>query len=65
MWQPERWFVFGHGAVLNMNIPPDMTGTINVSVVDVMHQAGKAINGAALDGLDAWGGSGMKMDGCG
>lgn len=34
----------GHGAVLNMNIPPDMTGTMNASVVEVMYDAGKAIN---------------------
>ena len=28
-------------------------------------QAVKAIKRAALDGLDAWGRGGMKMDGCG
>eukprot|EP00656_Telonema_subtile_P058606 TRINITY_DN9979_c0_g1_i1.p1 TRINITY_DN9979_c0_g1~~TRINITY_DN9979_c0_g1_i1.p1 ORF type:complete len:236 (+),score=29.21 TRINITY_DN9979_c0_g1_i1:372-1079(+) len=34
----------GHGAVLNMNIPPERTGRMNQSVVDVMHQVGAAIN---------------------
>eukprot|EP00040_Diaphanoeca_grandis_P031044 m.184931 g.184931 ORF g.184931 m.184931 type:complete len:360 (+) comp32212_c0_seq9:8-1087(+) len=34
----------GHGAVLNMNIPPTSTGKMNASVVAVMAEAGKAIN---------------------
>ena len=34
----------GHGAVLNMNIPPDRTGTMNASVAQVMVDVGKAIN---------------------
>ena len=31
----------GHGAVLNMNIPPERTGRMNVSVVAVMSDVGK------------------------
>eukprot|EP01083_Nonionella_stella_P020491 56812_1 len=34
----------GHGAVLNMNIPPDRTGRMNASVAQVMHDVGVAIN---------------------
>ena len=34
----------GHGGVMNMNIPPDHTGRMNQSVVDVMYEAGAAIN---------------------
>lgn len=34
----------GHGGVLNMNIAPTASGRLNQSVVDVMHEAGKAIN---------------------
>lgn len=34
----------GHGAVLNMNIPPDRTGKMNESVAAVMTTVGKAIN---------------------
>ena len=34
----------GHGGVLNMNIAPDATGRLNASVVQVMAEAGKAIN---------------------
>ena len=34
----------GHGGVLNMNIPPERTGRMNVSVVAVMADVGKAIN---------------------
>ena len=34
----------GHGGVLNMNIAPAANGLMNASVVDVMHEAGKAIN---------------------
>lgn len=34
----------GHGAVLNMNIPPERTGRMNASVAAVMREAGKAIN---------------------
>lgn len=34
----------GHGAVLNMNIPPERTGRMNKSVNEVMHQVGLAIN---------------------
>eukprot|EP00729_Bicosta_minor_P005702 gene5702-28343_t len=34
----------GHGSVLNMNIPPTATGRMNASVVQVMAEAGKAIN---------------------
>ena len=34
----------GHGAVLNMNIPPDRTGKMNHSVAETMSQVGKAIN---------------------
>jgi alpha-L-fucosidase len=34
----------GHGAVLNMNIPPERTGRMNVSVAQVMRDVGKAIN---------------------
>lgn len=34
----------GHGAVLNMNIPPERTGKMNQSVVKVMNQVGQAIN---------------------
>lgn len=34
----------GRGAVLNMNIPPERTGKMNTSVVQVMKTAGQAIN---------------------
>ena len=34
----------GHGGVMNMNIPPDRSGRINQSVVEVMREAGTAIN---------------------
>jgi len=34
----------GHGAVLNMNIPPERTGRMNRSVNEVMHQVGLALN---------------------
>lgn len=34
----------GHGGVLNFNAPPTSTGEMNASVVQVMHEAGKAIN---------------------
>jgi len=34
----------GRGATLNMNIPPERTGQMNASVVQVMAEAGKAIN---------------------
>ena len=34
----------GHGGVLNMNIAPMASGLLNQSVVDVMHEAGKALN---------------------
>ena len=34
----------GHGGVMNMNIAPQADGTLNASVVAVMHEAGKAIN---------------------
>eukprot|EP01065_Artemidia_motanka_P032943 TRINITY_DN39921_c0_g1_i1.p1 TRINITY_DN39921_c0_g1~~TRINITY_DN39921_c0_g1_i1.p1 ORF type:complete len:524 (+),score=162.30 TRINITY_DN39921_c0_g1_i1:65-1573(+) len=34
----------GHGAVLNMNIPPERTGRMNASVAQVMHEVGTAIN---------------------
>lgn len=34
----------GHGAVLNMNIPPDQSGQMNASVAKVMYEAGKALN---------------------
>jgi alpha-L-fucosidase len=34
----------GHGGVMNMNIAPDATGRLNASVVQVMEEAGKAIN---------------------
>ena len=34
----------GRGATLNMNIPPERTGKMNASVVEVMRTAGKAIN---------------------
>ena len=34
----------GHGGVLNFNAAPDATGLLNASVVQVMHEAGKAIN---------------------
>jgi len=34
----------GHGAVLNMNIPPERTGRMNASVAEVMRVAGKALN---------------------
>jgi len=34
----------GHGAVLNMNIPPERTGKMNTSVVSVMTQVGQALN---------------------
>jgi hypothetical protein len=34
----------GHGAVLNMNIPPTASGRMNASVVAVMAEAGRAIN---------------------
>ena len=34
----------GHGGVLNMNIAPMADGRLNASVVQVMREAGKAIN---------------------
>jgi len=34
----------GHGAVLNMNIPPDRTGRMNASVAAVMQEVGQAMN---------------------
>lgn len=34
----------GHGAVLNMNIPPDRTGRMNASVAAVMREVGDALN---------------------
>ena len=34
----------GHGAVLNMNIPPERTGRMNASVAQVMRDVGRAIN---------------------
>lgn len=34
----------GHGAVLNMNIPPDRTGRMNASVAAVMRDVGLALN---------------------
>jgi alpha-L-fucosidase len=34
----------GHGATLNMNIPPERTGRMNVSVAKVMKQVGRALN---------------------
>merc|ERR1712032_1790074 len=34
----------GHGAVLNMNIPPERTGRMNVSVASVMREVGRALN---------------------
>ena len=34
----------GHGATLNMNIPPERTGQMNASVALVMRDVGKAIN---------------------
>jgi len=34
----------GHGAVLNINIPPERTGRMNASVAAVMHEVGKALN---------------------
>ena len=34
----------GHGAVLNLNAPPERTGRMNASVAAVMHEAGRAIN---------------------
>jgi len=36
----------GRGATLNVNIPPERTGQMNASVVQVMAEAGKAINDA-------------------
>lgn len=38
----------GHGGVLNMNIAPTAQGIMNASVVEVMHEAGKAINDTFL-----------------
>eukprot|EP01047_Picozoa_sp_COSAG01_P113229 COSAG01_NODE_41942_length_445_cov_1.338150_2_plen_84_part_01 len=34
----------GHGAVLNLNSPPDRTGRMNASVALVMRQVGAALN---------------------
>ena len=34
----------GHGAVLNMNIPPERTGKMNASVAAVMAEVGTALN---------------------
>lgn len=34
----------GHGAVLNMNIPPERTGRMNTSVAEVMRDVGAALN---------------------
>eukprot|EP00041_Stephanoeca_diplocostata_P015783 m.302730 g.302730 ORF g.302730 m.302730 type:complete len:514 (+) comp20152_c0_seq1:263-1804(+) len=34
----------GHGATLNMNIPPERTGQMNASVFQVMKDVGKALN---------------------
>lgn len=34
----------GHGAVLNMNIPPERTGRMNASVREVMTTVGQALN---------------------
>ena len=34
----------GHGAVLNMNIPPDRSGRLNASVARVMRDVGDALN---------------------
>lgn len=34
----------GHGAVLNMNIPPDRSGRMNASVAQVMRQVGEGMN---------------------
>jgi alpha-L-fucosidase len=34
----------GHGAVLNMNIPPERTGRMNASVAAVMAEVGTALN---------------------
>ena len=34
----------GHGAVLNMNIPPERTGRMNASVAAVMREVGQALN---------------------
>jgi hypothetical protein len=34
----------GHGAVLNLNAPPERTGRMNTSVAAVMREAGRAIN---------------------
>jgi alpha-L-fucosidase len=34
----------GHGAVLNLNSPPDRSGRMNASVAAVMYEAGRAIN---------------------
>ena len=42
----------GHGAVLNMNIPPERTGLMNASVMQVMKDVGKALNGEILQ--NAW-----------
>lgn len=34
----------GHGAVLNINIPPDRSGRMNASVAEVMRDVGRALN---------------------
>eukprot|EP00035_Acanthoeca_spectabilis_P019488 m.426235 g.426235 ORF g.426235 m.426235 type:complete len:476 (-) comp16862_c0_seq31:140-1567(-) len=54
----------GRGAVLNMNIPPERTGRMNVSVAGVMAEAGKAINDTFKQSVAAVGSaSGQCTDG--
>jgi alpha-L-fucosidase len=56
----------GHGAVLNMNIPPERTGRMNASVAAVMAEVGRAINAtfhSAVASMAAGGASGACVDG--